>query len=212
LAKYDKPKNKIERARQFLIVSMMSINGMQGTDQGGFSYSDSYTRNNMEARVSRWYNLPARLVAVAERLRKVRIEKKNALTLLSFYMDRPATLVYLDPPYNTERSNGYNFDQKTEKFHRNLLSKIKKAKCMILLSGYDNELYNNELTKKRGWTKKTFSTYTKVTNGKLLKRREVLWMNRFCSIALKSKKIPIRLTKSEKHEKKVNPLRTATKR
>src|SRR5688500_14324847 len=37
--------SKLERARLFLVQSMMAINGVFGEERGGFSYSDSYTRH-----------------------------------------------------------------------------------------------------------------------------------------------------------------------
>src|ERR1035438_9756785 len=89
----------LERARRFLIQAMMAINGVFGEEKGGFSYSDSYTRNGNDARVNRWINLPERLKQVAERLKSVRIEKKDARKLIQRYLNRPATLIYLDPPY-----------------------------------------------------------------------------------------------------------------
>ena len=72
----------LERARRFLVQAMMAVNGIFGNERGGFSYSDSYTRNQNEARVNRWNNLPERLRPVAERLKKVRIENKDANKLI----------------------------------------------------------------------------------------------------------------------------------
>ena len=91
--------SQIERARQFIVSSMMSINGMFGDHRGGFSYSNSYARSGMEARVSRWNNMPLRLQFVVDRLKNVRIENKDARTLVKAFIKRPATLMYLDPPY-----------------------------------------------------------------------------------------------------------------
>ncbi len=73
--------NNLERARRFLVQSMMAINGVFGDDKGGFSYSDSYTRNGHEARVNKWINLPNRLSLVVDRLKEVRIENKDANSL-----------------------------------------------------------------------------------------------------------------------------------
>jgi DNA adenine methylase len=199
--------SKLERARLFLIESMMSINGSFGEERGGFSHTDSYARNGKEARVSRWYNLPERLTYVVERLRDVRIENKNALTLLRTYIKRPATLVYLDPPYNGERTNGYNKDANEDKFHRKLLHLANQAKCMIFISGYQNDLYDSILTPKRGWKKRTIETMTKDTSGTIHKRTEVVWMNKYFNEALKATEAPIKLTKKEKKENKLNPER-----
>src|SRR5581483_11097994 len=139
-----------ERARRFLVQSMMAINGVFGKEKGGFSYSDSYSRNGHEARVNRWLNLPERLTLVVERLRAVRIENKDAKKLLNRYLHRPATLIYLDPPYLGDRSNGYNHDAKDEKFHVDLLNMANSANCMIFISGYQNDLYSSLLSEKRG--------------------------------------------------------------
>ena len=101
---------ELERARKFLVQSMMAINGVFGKEKGGFSSSNSYSRNNREARVNRWNNLDERLEKVVQRLKDVRIDNKDARVLLKKFVNRPATLVYLDPPYLGERTNGYNID------------------------------------------------------------------------------------------------------
>src|SRR5882724_6989302 len=133
--------SKLEKARLFLIQSMMAINGVFGKERGGFSYSDSYSRNGKDARVNRWYNLPDRLVPVADRLKSVRVTNENAKNLLKKYLYRPATLLYLDPPYFTERTNGYTKEANDEKFHKDLLKLANKSNCMIFISGYESDLY-----------------------------------------------------------------------
>src|SRR3569833_251180 len=77
----------LEKARRFLVQSMMAINGVFGDERGGFSYSDSYSRNGHDARVNRWNNLPERLNQVVKRLKDVRIENKDALKLLIKYIN-----------------------------------------------------------------------------------------------------------------------------
>ncbi len=197
----------IERARKFLVQSMMAINGIFGEERGGFSSSDSYSRNNTEARVSRWNNLPERLNKVVERLKNVRVENKNAIDLLENYIDRPATLVYLDPPYLGERTNGYNIDANDEEFHKSLLQVANKAKCMIFISGYDNKLYKTMLSKEHGWEKKSIKTTTKDPSGNSHARTEIVWMNSYFVKAVTLKQLPLRLTVKEKRDKKVNPKR-----
>jgi DNA adenine methylase len=198
---------KLEEARRFLVQSMMAINGVFGDERGGFSYSDSYSRNNHDARVNRWNNLPSRLKAVIERLKSVRIENKDARLILKRYINRPATLVYLDPPYLGERTNGYRIDAKDEKFHKELLTLANKAKCMIFISSYENQLYDTILTTKRGWQKKTIKTTTKDSTGQSHDRTEVLWMNKHFQKALELKKVPIKLTEEEIKHGKINPER-----
>ncbi|MFT3895311.1 MAG: DNA adenine methylase [Anaerolineales bacterium] len=197
----------LERARKFLVQSMMAVNGIFGEERGGFSFSDSYSRNQREARVNRWNNLPERLAKVVERLKNVRIENKDAIALLENYVDRPATLVYLDPPYLGERTNGYNIDANDENFHKALLELVNRANCMVFISGYENELYKSLLTSKMGWSKKTITTETKDSTGKSHPRTEVVWMNGNFIKAAKLQQLPLRLTAVEKNLRKVNPER-----
>jgi len=197
----------IERARRFAIQAMMAINGVFGTERGGFSYSDSYTRNGNEARVNRWKNLPKRLDAVTKRLKTVRIENKDALKLIRRFLDRPATLLYLDPPYLGNRTNGYTNDANNEEFHLAMLDLANRARCMVFISGYDNNLYDRELTVERGWTRRSIETSTKGSNGETSKRTEVLWMNRYFNEAVERNAVPIELSAVETKQKKVNPER-----
>lgn len=197
----------LERARKFLVQAMMAINGVFGKEKGGFSYSDSYSRNNCEARVNRWNNLPDRLIKVVSRLKNVRIENRNALELIKKYIYRPATLIYLDPPYLGERTNGYNMDANDKNFHKNLLELANQATCMIFISGYDNELYNTELSSLNGWEKKSIEAETKDSTGNSHARTEIVWMNRHFLQAKQTRKISLELTSKEKKENKVNPER-----
>jgi len=197
----------LERARRFLVSAMMTVNGTAGSTHAGFSFSQSYAREGKEARVCRWYNLPARLAAVAERLRRVRIENRDARELLTMFSDRPATLVYLDPPYHTKRDHRYAVETGDEAFHDELLRACLKAKCMILISGYDNTLYAHLLCPKDGWHKMTIETHTRDTKGKDYARTEVLWSNRYFREALESGEVPIRLSRKEKGNNKINPPR-----
>jgi DNA adenine methylase len=199
--------SEVERARKFLVQAMMAINGVFGKEKGGFSYSQSYSRNGRDARVNRWYNLPERLTEVVERLRDVRVENRDAIELLEMFLDRPATLMYLDPPYLADRTMGYTNEANDEEFHVRLLKMANKARCMIFISGYENRLYEAELTKKRGWSKRTIDTITKDNNGNEHNREEVVWTNKYYNTAAKTSKLPLRLTKEELREKKVNPER-----
>lgn len=196
----------LESARRFLVGTMMTVNSTIG-NHSGFSFSQSFSRAGMEARVSRWYSLPRRLADVAERLRHVRIENRDALELLRMFLNRPATLVYLDPPYFVKRECKYVIDANDEPFHRKLLALCCRAKCMILLSAYETELYNAVLTPSKGWSRTAVETHTRDTTGQDYARTEILWHNKHFSAAVKAARVPIRLTKKEKEENKVNPAR-----
>ena len=197
----------LERARRFLVRTMMTVNAASGSSCSGFSFTQSYSRGKKEARVSRWYNLPERLEKTVERLRGVRVENRDACEIVQMFQDRPATLVYLDPPYFVKRQHKYAIDANNLEFHSNLLEQCRRARCMILLSGYENDLYNKVLTRKSGWSKQFIETHTRDTTGKEFARTEVLWMNAQFIKAAKTNKVPIRLSAIEKKEKKLNPPR-----
>ena len=80
-------------------------------------------------------------------------------------------LIYADPPYlrsTRRRSRVYTCDYVTSD-HEELLVVLQKSPCMVMLSGYDSELYNDTLV---GWHKSTFhaKTHTDV-------RQECVWLN-----------------------------------
>jgi DNA adenine methylase len=197
--------SEVERARRFLARTMMTVNG--DAKGAGFSCSSSYSRGGKEARVGRWHNLPARLAEVAERLRNVRVENQDARRLVEMFLDRPATLIYLDPPYFVKRAHKYVIDANDMEFHRELLDLCCRAKCMILLSGYDTPLYRAMLRAKDGWKRLSIKTHTRDTKGKDYVRQEMLWQNKHFVKAAKSGRVPIRLSKAERRNDKVNPRR-----
>ncbi len=196
----------IERARQFIVSTMMTVNGTNGTDKTGFSVSPSYSRANVEARVNRWNNLPDRLQEVVRRLKNVRIENLDGRELVKMFSNRPATLMYLDPPYLTDRNHGYLRDAKEEEFHIDLLNLCCRSKCMIMISAYENPLYDSILTKK-GWKRSTIITHTRTTDGVRHVKTEVLWKNKYFVAAHLTGNLPLKLTAKEIKEKKVNPSR-----
>lgn len=197
----------LEKARRFLVATMMTVNATVGGKGSGFSFSQSYAREGKEARVCRWYNLVERLERVVERLRHVRVENRDARELLGMFSKRPATLVYLDPPYFTKRAHRYVIDAGDRGFHEDLLSICLRARCMLLISGYENELYDEMLSEKDGWRKVRIETHTRDTRGEDYRRTEILWQNEWFIKAQASGRIPIRLSRKERANNKINPVR-----
>jgi hypothetical protein len=78
---------------------------------------------------------------------------------------------------------------------------------MLLISGYENDLYRAMLRKKDGWTKVEIETHTRDTSGRDYARTEVLWMNGRFVKAKAAGKVPIRLSRKEKAQNKINPPR-----
>ena len=199
--------SELERARKFLVQTMMSVNGVLAGSRGGFSVSNTYAREGKEARVNRWQNYPERLKAVIERLRDVRIENKDGIELLEEFSNKPATLVYIDPPYLSNRRAGYIYEANDQKFHERLLSQALLCKCMIILSGYESKIYTKLLEGKGGWHRIELGSTTRATNGQTLMRTELLWMNKPAKQAWDNNCIAISQTKRERKDGRVNPPR-----
>ena len=106
-----------------------------GLTQG---FGVSKTRN--EAKF--FHNKIASLRLIHERLKNAQIECSDFEEVIKRY-DSEDTFFYLDPPYyGAEHYYDANF---TEEDHKRLLSLLKQIKGKWLLSGYSNELYENEL-------------------------------------------------------------------
>lgn len=82
------------------------------------------------------------------------------------------TFVYCDPPYLLETRRGdraiYKYEYK-EQDHINLLLKLRTLKSMVMVSGYNSELYNKYLY---DWNVTSFPS---MTRGGLAE--EFVWMN-----------------------------------
>ncbi|MBD8204783.1 DNA adenine methylase [Pseudomonas viridiflava] len=99
------------------------------------------------------------------------LHRIDALSFLEAFSYTGKELVYVDPPYLPEtrrRSKVYRCDY-TSADHLRLLRCLISLPCMVMISGYPNELYDRELA---GWRKVSFAAKTHVDV-----REEVVWMN-----------------------------------
>lgn len=130
---------------------------------------DVYGREKMYS-LWDWYQLPERIIGVAERLRMVQIENRPALDLIEQY-NYSNVFMYLDPPYvfSTRHGKQYQYEM-DNKDHEDFLSTVLKSKAKIMISGYESDLYNEYL---KGWKKIYFSSCAERGRS----RQEVVWMN-----------------------------------
>lgn len=135
-----------DRAFYYLYVNRTSFNGV-----GGFSCT-KLVRNNMIRSVSDYLSLIPHLEQIHNRLRTALVENKNALELIEKY-DADDVFFYLDPPYvhSTRKSSQKYMIEMDDKDHEKMINLILKSKAKIMLSGYDNNIYN-KLTES-GWNK-----------------------------------------------------------
>ena len=158
--------NPVEQARRTLVRYHQSF----GTSNSSLNSWRNVQQYGGPRCATMWNYLPKAIINCCERLKQAQIEHTDAIELIKRYDDND-TLLYLDPPYlqGLRKKNIYKCEM-SEADHIILLDTIKQSKSMILISGYDNELYNNALN---GWH--TAEIETTAQMGK--HRTEKLWMN-----------------------------------
>lgn len=118
-----------------------------------------------------WSGVPQTVIEIAKRLKNAQIEQTDAVQLIRDY-NADDCLIYADPPYlgSTRRSRMYRVEMMGEPEHEKLLNALLEHKGPVILSGYDNEMYNGALC---GWHKE--QKQGRANSAKI--RTETLWMN-----------------------------------
>lgn len=156
----------IEKARKFCVKCWQGF-GCSNRYQNGFK---SGQQSNSPNPAKAFAELPETILLAADRLKGVQIENIPANELLKRY-DTEDVFVYCDPPYLHGTRKGYLYKHEmSNQEHVELLNILIEHPGKILLSGYDNELYNEIL---KGWKKVQKDTSAEFG----LKRTETLWMN-----------------------------------
>lgn len=163
---YDESDDHIEQARRTLVRYHQSF-GSANCSKKSWKNSQKFS-SPQTAKI--WNCLPNTIMETCERLKDAQIENIDAIELINRYNDEN-TLIYCDPPYlqSLRKRNIYKHDVSDE-YHIMLLETLKKSKSKIVLSGYDNSLYNNMLA---DW----FTDEKKTTAQMGLKRIEKIWLN-----------------------------------
>lgn len=157
-----------EKARKFLIQSWQSF-GYRTSEKTGWK-NDIVGREKAYA-VRHWNQLPEAIFNVVDRLKQAQIECRPAIDVIRKY-NKPAVLLYVDPPYllSTRNRKQYKHEM-TEQEHVELLEVLSQHPGSVILSGYDNELYNEKL---KGWEKS--SIQSNAQGG--LHRIETIWIKK----------------------------------
>ncbi len=163
---YERCDSDVERARRFCVRCWMGF-GNSNLYKNGFK-SGQQTRSPNPAKA--WAKLPETMKIASERLKGVQIECLPTLELISRY-DTEDVFMYIDPPYlhGTRKNYLYKYEMNDNE-HEKLLKTVVSHPGKILLSGYDNDMYEDYLFK---WNK--VQKETRAENG--LARTETLWMN-----------------------------------
>lgn len=161
----------VEAARQFLVRCWMTF-GARTRCKTCWRHTTGNRLNGGPDNPNLWRRLPGIIREVAERLMNAQIQNKPTIELIREY-DGPELLIYADPPYmmDTRTLNGdqYRYEM-TDADHLALLETLCASDSMILLSGYDCEMYRDMLA---GWHME--STQTRAERAAI--RTECLWIN-----------------------------------
>lgn len=163
---YDRSDDPVEQARRTLVRYQQSFGTSNSTRR---SWKNTQTAGGPRC-ATMWGHLPDTILTCCERLRDTQIEHGDALELIKRYDDKD-TLIYIDPPYlkSLRKSNIYRHEM-DDGAHIELLETIRRSKSKIVISGYDNDLYNRVLS---GWHTNEIETTAQMG----LRRVEKIWMN-----------------------------------
>ena len=163
---YRETTDELERARRWAVRCWMGF-GCGNLYQNGFK-SGQQRKSPNPARA--WEELPETMKIAIDRLKGVQIENLPAVNLIKRY-DTPDVFIYADPPYlHGTRKNYLYAHEMSDAEHEELLETLLDHPGKVLLSGYENDIYNKVLS---DWNK--VQKETRAEQG--LKRIETLWMN-----------------------------------
>ena len=170
---YEETVDDFERARRTVVRSFMGFGSASASGRKTGFRSNSNRSGTTPAHD--WKNYPNALNFIIERLRGVVIENRDYQKVMLAH-DSSETLHYADPPYvldtrhNGQNTSCYNYEM-TNSQHEEMCQFLNSLTGTVVLSGYDNEIYNDILS---GWHKvlrKAFADGAK-------ERVEVLWINK----------------------------------
>lgn len=161
----------LERARRFLVIANQGIGSKRATKSGW----QCYLSPNPGGCPVKWSSIIDVIPQAAARLRGtttnlVHIENKDAFEIIE-KANRPDVLIYADPPYvrKARKSGALYKNEMVDEQHVRLLMLLKASKAKVILSGYENNIYDREL---QGWRKDTVPVRNTVGTA-----IETIWMN-----------------------------------
>ncbi|AHF04085.1 DNA methyltransferase [Marichromatium purpuratum 984] len=170
-ASYIRADDPLEQARRTVVRSFMGFGSNAHNRPTGFR-SNSSRRGTTPA--SDWRNYPVALEQIIERLQGVVIENRDALEVMTAH-DSEQTVHYVDPPYvaSTRDAGGDYRHEMTDMEHERLSEALSELSGMVVLSGYQSDLYDDLY---RGWRK----VYRKAHADGARERVEVMWLSPNC--------------------------------
>lgn len=116
-----------------------------------------------------------RMTAVADRIKNVSIENRDAVELVEEYGQHENNCLYVDPPYvaaSRVSLSQYRLEAADDEFHARLAAALNHCKASVVLSGYDSTSYDDLYP---GWYRIEMKAPPSLG---ATERTEVLWSNR----------------------------------
>ena len=136
--------NDIERAWALFVVINQGFGGVFN-NSWGFSVSTAGTKSRQ---VNAYQKRLMFFTNWLDRLKDAQIDNQDAVKVIKNF-DTPETVFYCDPPYlSSTRKAGSYAHEMTDEQHVCFLQACKAAQAGVVISGYGNELYQDELA---GW-------------------------------------------------------------
>ena len=158
----------VYKAVYWFIVLRQSFSSMMSQT---WSYEIVSSARNVSRKISAWFGAIDLLPEFVKRLMRVQFECGDYSDIIKRY-DRPTTLFYVDPPYwNIQYEYRHMF---TKRNHLEMLVLLKQVKGKVVLSGYQNEVYDRML---KSWNRRDINTVSMASLTKRNARVESLWMN-----------------------------------
>ncbi len=135
----------------------------------------SFYKGGERSPATAWAEYPDVLTYYCARLQGVYIENRPAVEVIRKF-DSDETLFYVDPPYlrDTRKSVGRCYEyEMSDAEHEKLLRYLLGVKGKVMISGYNNDIYNDYLI---GWAKTTKTVQAAGRKGGT-NREEVLWLS-----------------------------------
>ena len=166
-ASWDRPEDlgDIERARR-VWVNLTQSRGSRMA-RSGWRFVHGGNRLALSAYLDGYV---ARMADVAERLRSVSLECRDALDVIRAY-GLPDAVLYVDPPYLADTRYGLQYldEFQTLDQHELLLDALEETPAAVVLSGYTHPVYERRL---RDWERHEISSM----NMRGAPRTEVVWI------------------------------------
>ena len=174
----------IEKARLTIFRSFAGFGSAATNAEHSTGFRANTTRSGTTP-AHDWVNYPTHIESFTSRLRGVVIENRDYHDVFEAH-DGPETLHYVDPPYvhatrNMQRGNAAYAHEFTDDDHRELSAVLHGLSGMVVLSGYDCELYRELFGDWGGGIRK------KTHGDGATDRIECLWLNPLCGARQKQK-------------------------